>query len=195
MKILPTSKREFKELTEELERREEAKKWNDAIEWQKKLKEAIEQLKLDCGQIMNAPKIKIQVFNHQIKSAMPGMPISGTVLFTPPCGFPIIRTSCFLACGHWHNLNEVRDETINIVDHLDKLLPECQGTPTIGPKGPIGLITFQNGMINDVEDFKKISGAVVGKFSEAPPLYRLTQSYNRVSSYRYVEIFRRMEKQ
>lgn len=72
--------------------------------------------------------------------------ISGGVNGTPT------KIQCFVACANWGELVRLGG-TVNIVDHLDKLLPrEGNG---------IGLVTFQNGINNSLEDFEKLGNSVL----------------------------------
>ncbi|MBA2369626.1 MAG: hypothetical protein H0V82_11465 [Candidatus Protochlamydia sp.] len=135
-----------------------------------------------CKEIMKGPKIRIEIPSHLINFAKHSSQlewIKGKAIFYRPCSTTKLEVDCVVACGHWHKLGEIKEKMLNIIDHLDKLLPSK--TNTFGQKGPIGLITFQNGMMNKFEDevgseddsekksdFSKMSALISQQFPEKP---------------------------
>ena len=121
-----------------------------------------------CKEALKGPKIRIEIPKHEILAAKstPQHLIQGKIKANVPHQ-PYLQTDCFVACGHWHKLEGLKENTINIIDHLDKLIPTNQGNRMMGPKD-IGLITFQNGIMNDLNNFKNISNKIIEQFPEAP---------------------------
>lgn len=113
-----------------------------------------------CKNWYRGPNLRIEIPSHKIRQAqnssqfsmIKGQAISG-------CLFPPLRVDCFVACD-WRNLGELEENTINIVDHLHKLLPR-EG------KG-IGLVTFQNGMMNSSEECAELCRLINGYLPENP---------------------------
>ncbi|MBA2369936.1 MAG: hypothetical protein H0V82_13110 [Candidatus Protochlamydia sp.] len=71
-----------------------------------------------------------------------------------------IEVACKIACGKLYLLKSlIQGETINILDHLELLLPtfEC-----------IGLFTFQNGIQNSPTDFHSMGQKILEKLPESP---------------------------
>lgn len=123
-----------------------------------------------CSQVIRGPHICVEVESKEIRFAKnfsKPVLIKGKVKFTPPgVSIPMV-VDCFLACGHWAKLGDIKEDKINIVEHLEKLLPKYQGWGQ--PKGPIGLVTFQNGIMNDFNnDFKQMSQLIIDQFPEGP---------------------------
>ena len=124
-----------------------------------------------CKEVLKGPKIQIEIPTHMIKHNSQKAWIKGKAIFYQPCSLAKLEVDCVVACGHWHKLGEVKEKTINIMDHLDKLLPPK--TNTFGQEAPIGLVTFQNGMMNDFEnnennDFLQTSDLITQQFPEKP---------------------------
>lgn len=73
------------------------------------------------------------------------------------------KLDCAVGCGHWHKLQftsqELETGTVNIVDHFSELLSNTK---------VISLITYQNGIQNSLEDFKKMGGLIYTKLPERP---------------------------
>ncbi len=114
-------------------------------------------------------KLKIEVLRSDIELAKRDSSITvipAKALFTKLTSGPWkYEVDCFVSYGDWGKLGELRDAKIDIMDHLSKLLPRKQHKSDMGP---VGLVTFQNGMHNDVSAFKKISESLVKQFSERP---------------------------
>lgn len=102
-----------------------------------------------CREYHKGAKIRIEVPSYKIRQAQNSRAfdlIEGKVVISPT--ILSLKVDCRVACGHWHKLGELKEHTINIVDHLDKLLPKQEDS--------IGLVTFQNGMMNSAKDFEKM---------------------------------------
>lgn len=92
--------------------------------------------------------------------------IKGKLKFTPPGKISSQEVDCFLSCGHWVKLGPIKERKINIIDHLDKLLPKYKG---LHSPSPIGLVTYQNGIMNDLDnDFRKMGELIIKHFPEGP---------------------------
>lgn len=132
------------------------------------IENAYQQAYNECLAIIKGPPIKIEVESQKLNSVKNSQPvlIQGKAKFSRP-GIPYpMEVDCFVACGHWHKLGELKEKKINILDHLDKLLPPTQSRR---PKGPIGLVTFQNGIMNDFENnFRKMAQSIINQFPEGP---------------------------
>jgi len=61
---------------------------------------------------------------------------------------------CYVACGRWDRLRGIKTEEVDLVENFYQLLPQQSG---------IGLITCQNGIQNDLEDFQDMCNSVIGK--------------------------------
>lgn len=71
-----------------------------------------------------------------------------------------IEVTCRIACGGMYKLKErITGETVNILDHLELLLPKFQS---------IGLFTFQNGIQNSPDHFKNMGNKIIEKLPESP---------------------------
>ncbi len=75
----------------------------------------------------------------------------------------ILENDCYVACGHWHKLGKLEGDTINILAHTDKLLPRHN-------RGCIGLFTYQNGIQNNLEQFKKMGQSILAQLNPEKPL-------------------------
>ncbi len=164
-KVQQLAKRLPQEITEKLLR--ELKLKQDQFD--RKIDGSLQRTIQLCKDAIHGPKIRIEISRYEILSAQnsPQQLISGKVFVNIPHRQDL-EADCFVASGRWHKLAGLNENTINIVDHLDKLLPTNQGNSIMGSKGPIGLITFQNGMMNTLDDFKKICSLIVNQFPEAP---------------------------
>ncbi|MCE2982923.1 MAG: hypothetical protein LW832_05095, partial [Parachlamydia sp.] len=82
----------------------------------------------------------------------------------------IIELTCRVACGRLYKLKDrlSSEDEINIFDHLDLLLPTWES---------VGLITYQNGIQNTLEDFEKMGDSIIEKFVSSkefnPPVFPL----------------------
>lgn len=71
-----------------------------------------------------------------------------------------IEVPCRVACGKLYKLKDsIKGETINILDHLDLLLPNFSC---------IGIFTFQNGIQNDITDFENMGQKIIDNLPESP---------------------------
>ncbi|MBA2368326.1 MAG: hypothetical protein H0V82_04795 [Candidatus Protochlamydia sp.] len=71
-----------------------------------------------------------------------------------------IQIKCRIACGKLYLLKErVSGDLINILDHLDLLLPKFES---------VGLFTFQNGIQNSKVDFKNMGYKIKENLEECP---------------------------
>jgi hypothetical protein len=121
-----------------------------------------------CKQIINAPPVRFEIQTKDIKRAQnktfnhssPAELIKGKAVMREH-GFAKIEVDCVIASKNWHQLGEMKGDTINLIDYLDKLLP-------LEKKGKIGIVTFQNGMANTLGDFVKSSQIVFDQFTQAP---------------------------
>ena len=143
-----------------------------------------------CREIIKGPKIQIVIPSHLIKHNSQNPWIKGKAIFYKPFSSTKLEVDCIVTCGHWYKLGEVKEKTINIIDHLDKLLPPK--TNTFGKEGPIGLVTFQNGMMNDFEnvennDFLKMNHLISQQFPEKPLCIGL---YNPTTGYIWEDMYR-----
>ncbi|MBA2368432.1 MAG: hypothetical protein H0V82_05340 [Candidatus Protochlamydia sp.] len=125
-----------------------------------------------CKEIVKGPKIRIEIPTHMLKLNSQNKWIKGKAIFYQPCSLTKLEVDCVVACDQWHKLGEIKEQTINIMDHLDKLLPPKQNN-TFNQEGPIGLVTFQNGIRNDFEnknndDFLNTSNLIIKQFPENP---------------------------
>jgi hypothetical protein len=113
--------------------------------------------------------IRIEVETYKLRSALRYSElVEGKAIFSRPGYFNSMSVDCFVACGHWQKLRDLKESKINLIDHLDKLLPPKLNRNSFGSKGPIGLVTFQNGIQNNLEEFKKMSQTIVARFPEGP---------------------------
>lgn len=121
-----------------------------------------------CREIIKGPHISLEVESFKIRAAMHAKSklIEGKVKFKRPGERTCLEVSCYVACGHWHKLGELKESKINLIDHLEKLLPPFRKADS---QGLIGLVTFQNGIMNTFEgEFKRMSQAIVDQFPEGP---------------------------
>ena len=65
---------------------------------------------------------------------------------------------CYVASSEWKNLANLPGPTINIMEHLSKLVPKFTNE--------IGLVTFQNGIQNEDDDFKKMGQSIQKLFAQ-----------------------------
>jgi hypothetical protein len=80
---------------------------------------------------------------------------------------------CQISCGSLYKLkNCVRGKVIDLFEHLDRLLPKFTKC--------IGLVTFQNGIQNNLEDFKKMGKSILAKLPENPLCIGLYNGTNGV---------------
>ena len=134
-----------------------------------KLKELEEQIVRLCEECINGPKIKIEISSRDIKLAQNSFKptlINGKVIFSLNGFSRKLEVDCRVACGHWKNLGEITETTINIMDHLHKLLPVSQTKTNI--KGPLSLVTYQNGMMNSLTAFESRCEHIINEFPEGP---------------------------
>lgn len=74
-----------------------------------------------------------------------------------------LECDCLIACGFWYKLEPLQGDLINIFDHLDKLMPKTGA--------PVGLVSFQNGIQNDLKnDFEKVGAQITTSLNEEKPL-------------------------
>ncbi|MCE5319035.1 MAG: hypothetical protein LLG04_16945 [Parachlamydia sp.] len=122
-----------------------------------------------CRAVIRGPHVRIEVESKEIhlaKSYSRPTLIKGKIKFMVPGGVQLREANCFLSFGHWAKLGDCKEDKINIVDHLDKLLPKFQQW---NPGSPIGLVTFQNGIMNDFDkDFRKMGQLIIDQFPEGP---------------------------
>lgn len=135
-----------------------------------------------CKRGLAGPHIQIEVPTDRIKFAASYEMIPGKAIFFEAGTNIRYEADCAVACGHWHKLGEIRGRTINVIDHLDKLLPPK------GNRSSIGLITFQNGMMNNLkENFRDSSQLISSQFPERPLCIGL---YNPTTSNIIKDMFR-----
>lgn len=91
-----------------------------------------------CQAALRGPHVAIEVDVKQLdypsvqqRSTL----IKGKLKFTPPGRFFSQEVDCFLSCGHWAKLGPVKDRTINLIDHLDKLFPSLKQGINDPPSG------------------------------------------------------------
>ncbi len=135
----------------------------------KGLEASLKNVKEKCLQIMiKGSHVRIEVETHKLKSALQySNLIEGKVIFSRP-GYPIsLSVDCVVACGHWHKLEDLKESKINLIDHLEKLLPPKQSSSS-DSKGPVGLVTFQNGIQNNWDKFEQMGQTIVNLFPEGP---------------------------
>jgi len=128
-----------------------------------------------CKQSLRGPEIRFEIPAREIKQAQSktafytpstAVLIEGKALAKQPYGCPLFEVDCVIASKNWHKLGEIKSEKINLMDHLDKLLPQERCRITREEK--IGVVTFQNGMANNLGDFIKSSELIFDQFAEAP---------------------------
>lgn len=99
-------------------------------------------------------KLSIYLPLEEIKSSYKPIACKGTIGKT--------EVDILVACGHWHKLNytpeELKTGVFNLIDHLHELIPSKGKT--------IGLITFQNGIKNFLEDFRLMGEAILANIPE-----------------------------
>ena len=114
----------------------------------------------------NTP-VRIEVNRDVITSATSSSQlVKGKIKFQSALSGQMLPLDCFLASGHWNRLKDIKTPTINLIDHLPLFLPPKDDRKT--SKRPIGLVTFQNGIMNSLEDFRKMSQQIVTHFPEGP---------------------------
>ena len=122
-----------------------------------------------CKNIIKGSHISIEIESSKIRLAANSFKpqlIPGKAKLKMPGYLRSVEVDCYVACGHWHKLGELKESKINLIDHLEKLLPPKQRGSS---KRSIGLITFQNGIMNDFNDeFKKMSQSIIDQFPEGP---------------------------
>lgn len=105
----------------------------------------------------NTP-VNIQVPISEIKSGHPTSLISCKAFM----GRSII--DCAVACGNWHKVQFTSEElklgAVNLLDHFSELLPNTMRS--------IGLVTYQNGIMNLPEDFKKMGETILKSLPKVP---------------------------
>lgn len=71
------------------------------------------------------------------------------------------KVKFFISCGYWNKLKlsdvEQRAGTFNLLDHLDDLIPK---------QNSVGLVTFQNGIQNEEDDFEAMGSKICDKIHE-----------------------------
>lgn len=128
-----------------------------------------------CKQGIKGPPIRFDIPSKKIKQAQFQTAITknrcseiieGKAVFTESQGSFKLEVDCVVASSNWHKLGEIPSGTINIMDHLDKLLPveKCK----MSRAERIGLVTFQNGMANKLDDFIESAESVFEHFKEVP---------------------------
>lgn len=121
-----------------------------------------------CDECLNG-KIKIEITREELRkglnSSIPNL-LNAKAIFSLNGLSKKLEVECMVACGHWKNLGEISENSINLLDHLEKLLPASRTKNE--KKGPISLVTFQNGMMNSPNDFKLRCRKIIDQFKEAP---------------------------
>ena len=128
-----------------------------------------------CSAALKGPHVKIEVKRSELQFSRNRL-VKGKIHFTPPNSSPM-QVDCFLAYGNWAKLGELKEDKINIIEHLDKLLPKYERW---GPKGPIGLVTIQNGIMNDLKAFEDMCQLVIDQFPEGPLCIGLHNATTRI---------------
>lgn len=127
-----------------------------------------------CKRCIKGPHIRLDIptrLIRQVQRQTASNPrccseiIQGKAVFKEYTGASQLEVACAVASSNWHKLGEIKTETINIMEHLDKLLPlESKSYH----KERIGLVTFQNGMANKQSSFIESAKSVFDHFKEAP---------------------------
>lgn len=108
-------------------------------------------------------KLSIEISLNEIKSKMASYElIQGEArLHNGTGGFNgELKIDRLVACGHWHRLSAIKGDKINLMEHLEKLIP------TSG-KG-VGFLTFQNGIQNDLSMFKAMGKQILDNLKASP---------------------------
>ena len=153
-----------------------------------KIKELEEQFVRLCEECINGPKIKIEISSRDIKLAQNSFKptlINGKVIFSLNGFSRKLEVDCRVACGHWKNLDEITGTTIDLMDHLNKLLPVSKTKTNM--KGPLSLVTYQNGMMNSLTDFDRRCDHIMSEFPEGPLFIGL---YNPTTSFILTDLIR-----
>lgn len=110
-------------------------------------------------------KLKIIVDSKSIRTNMHGyqMITAKAKLVHKHYTIGHLETDCYLACGHWKKLGHVLDNPqIDLTKHLPMLLPKKRSC--------IGLFTYQNGIQNTLDDFKRMGNSIISNLSYERPL-------------------------
>lgn len=75
-----------------------------------------------------------------------------------------VEVECRVAYGNWSKLAHLKEESINLMDHLQALFP----MQTASAK--IGLFTFQNGIQNTLKEFESMGSKIIGYLKQDKPL-------------------------
>lgn len=75
-----------------------------------------------------------------------------------------IEVECRVAYGKWSKLAHLREESINLMDHLQTLFPDQTAS------AKIGMFTFQNGIQNTLRDFESMGTKIIGYLKQDRPL-------------------------
>lgn len=130
-----------------------------------------QQLHSPLPKIPSDHKIRIEVERTKLLSRTRGEIIPATALIQIPFQ-PAVTIPCYVSSGHWGKLREVEGHTINLIDHLDKLILQT---------AKIGLATYQNGIMNKYEsEFFGNFASVVKQFPEGTLCIGL---YNHTTSF------------
>lgn len=77
--------------------------------------------------------------------------------------FGQLETDCYVAFGHWKKLDKFLDKgQIDLMEHLALFLPKKRRC--------IGMFTYQNGIQNTPEDFRKMGESIIKNLSYEKPL-------------------------
>ena len=104
-------------------------------------------------------QLNIRVPMSKLSSTYALIPCKGSI----KGGSRKVEIDCGVACGHWEKLRLSTEEQktgfVNIEDHFSELLPTI---------GNVGLLTFQNGILNSVADFQDMGKSILENLSEEP---------------------------
>ena len=115
-----------------------------------------------CKEVINGPPICIEVESRDIRNRRAGELIKAKARFSRPLNYALVEVDCYLSCGHWEKLGDLKADKINLMDHLEKLLPPFNSSS-------VGLVTFQNGIMNSFAgEFKTMGQQIVNQFPEGP---------------------------
>ncbi|MBA2367790.1 MAG: hypothetical protein H0V82_02055 [Candidatus Protochlamydia sp.] len=142
-----------------------------------------------CKQALRGPHIKLELPMIDVRLAQSKTAfyapttaelIKGKAVVRESHGTDLYQVECVVASKNWHKLGDIKGNTINLMDHLEKLLPVEK--IKMNREEKIGVVTFQNGMANSWDNFMDSAQLTFNQFTEAPlciGLYNSTtfQSY------------------
>ncbi len=75
-----------------------------------------------------------------------------------------LEVDCFVAYGYWDRLGPLQGQSVDIVQHFDKMMPQPS-------RKTIGAFTAMNGIQNDKNDFEKMCLSITARLNREKPLF------------------------